>query len=408
MVPNDRDDLKRVTLRAERIVLICIQVAYLGSAVLGALGTYLFFDHYDTSPTLAVLIAILMGVMTYAVLTSFASAAINILPRLGSSNAVVAGAVALFALFAILAISGTSNAVFLAHSEARAIEQQKTLGSAEAAFGAAQATLRQLEQIVPTLATGKQTAAMLKRHEETRGQTGAGRGPVYTEILVQESRLAGAEDGIREVVKNADAKVRAGQQILESLRTSLSDPELTRRERQRAMENALTRLSSIVIELRQQVPLASLKATATLLTTPSVPPALSPNAEVRRVQEETFRRIHREFEPIGAALRQAVTDLEDRLPKPVPTYRHLSPTAVVFKHAGELAWVIALGYALDLLPYLGLGLILLAHAQRREDTRPAPENPPAEDNQKRQDDEDDNDRPTPPSRRVSYVAKARR
>ncbi|BBK29659.1 hypothetical protein EDC65_0054 [Stella humosa] len=362
---DHRNDLKDETSSVTRFVRFCILLAHLGSAILSGASAWLFFDHQETGGAVAFVVALLIGVMTYAALASFSAAAVRILPRLGQENAALAGAIAGGGLVAILAVSGTSNATFLAHAEARALERQSVLAAAEAAFASVQTALRQLEQVLPILATGKETAARLKDHEERRGQTGAGRGPVYREMLVQESRLAGAEEGVREVVKAADGKVRAGQQTLESLRAALSDPEMGERDRVRAVENALTRLASVVIELRQQLPIASLKATANMLAAPVVAAGYSTVPETRRVQDETMRRLHREFEPIGIALRQAVTDLEDRQPKPVPTYRHLSPTAVVFRHAGELAWIIALGYALDLLPYLAVGLILLAHAQGR-------------------------------------------
>lgn len=365
---DHRNDLKDETSSVTRFVRFCILLAHLGSAILSGASAWLFFDHQETGGAVAFVVALLIGVMTYAALASFSAAAVRILPRLGQENAALAGAIAGGGLVAILAVSGTSNATFLAHAEARALERQSVLAAAEAAFASVQTALRQLEQVLPILATGKETAARLKDHEERRGQTGAGRGPVYREMLVQESRLAGAEDGVREVVKAADGKVRAGQQTLESLRAALSDPEMGERDRVRAVENALTRLASVVIELRQQLPIASLKATANMLAAPVVAAGYSTVPETRRVQDETMRRLHREFEPIGIALRQAVTDLEDRQPKAVPTYRHLSPTAVVFRHAGELAWIIALGYALDLLPYLAVGLILLAHAQGRGGT----------------------------------------
>ncbi|BBK42786.1 hypothetical protein STVA_28060 [Allostella vacuolata] len=365
---DHRNDLKDETSSVTRFVRFCILLAHLGSAILSGASAWLFFDHQETGGAVAFVVALLIGVMTYAALASFSAAAVRILPRLGQENAALAGAIAGGGLVAILAVSGTSNATFLAHAEARALERQSVLTAAEAAFASVQTALRQLEQVLPILATGKETAARLKDHEERRGQTGAGRGPVYREMLVQESRLAGAEDGVREVVKAADGKVRAGQQTLESLRAALSDPEMGERDRVRAVENALTRLASVVIELRQQLPIASLKATANMLAAPVVAAGYSTVPETRRVQDETMRRLHREFEPIGIALRQAVTDLEDRQPRAVPTYRHLSPTAVVFRHAGELAWIIALGYALDLLPYLAVGLILLAHAQGRGGT----------------------------------------
>ena len=98
----------------------------------------------------------------------------------------------------------------------------------------------------------------------------------------------------------------------------------------------------------------------------------STSRQKRQIQSDAILRMHKEFKPIGIFLSEAVTELTERLPGEVPTYRHMSPTAVVFAHAGELFWVLAVGYALDILPYMAIGLILLAHKQIESDDRPQP------------------------------------
>ena len=169
---------------------------------------------------------------------------------------------AIFALVVVLTISGTSNGTYLGYHEGLFLEREKVTSRAEAAFSSAQNSIRKLEQILPIIRTGKETAKRLKEFEVDAGSTGAGKGPIYQELLIQESRLLGTEKGIENVIGNAEQKIRSGRKILASIREAQKDFSLSRAERHGVLENGLSRLRSIVIELRQQMPISSLNAAA--------------------------------------------------------------------------------------------------------------------------------------------------
>lgn len=335
----------------------------LGSAAFAGGATYLHVAEQSENWIVPLVVAALVAMMTVGAMAAFTSALIRLLPRFDAKRQPAAGVLTLAAFLAIVAISGTSNAIFLAHPHAQAIEDNAAIERGETAFAGAQKAQRQLEQIAPLLAAGQETAQQLQAIEENGGSTGAGTGPIYAELVTQESRLKGAGHGIATAKAAAATKIETGKKIIADMRAAIGDESLTRKDRRRALENGLTRLSSIVIELRQQMPLASLEAVASMLQTPITLPNWSGDADIRRRQEEAVVRLHEEFAPIGSAIADAVRELEERAPADVPAYRHMSPAATVFAHAGDLAWLIGIGYSLDILPYLAIGLLLLAHRQ---------------------------------------------
>lgn len=357
-------------------VSLCLNI---GSGILTGCCTYLYLSEQSDAFVTALISSVLVGTMTTLALIAFTTTAVRILPQLNSDYQLPGLAMAAAALIAVLAISGTSNGTFLAFQEASSIERERLVSGAEDAFDQAQTSVRTLEQLLPILQTGRETAGRLKDYEVETGTTGAGKGPIYQELLIQETRLQGAENSVRDAAEDAEHKIRSGLQTLASIREAQKDGALSRAERLHLLENGLARLSSIVIELRQQMPLSSLGATADQLRERITLGQYSANPATRRAQEFAVERLHREFEPIGISLAAAVSDLSEVLPGDVPAYRHTSPTALVFAHAGALFWVLAVGYALDILPYLAIGLILLAHRQldgppaQPPRERPAPE-----------------------------------
>ena len=345
---------------------------HIGSGILTGGSIYLYLSDQSDNFVKALMLSVLVALMTIGALVTFTSAAVKILPRLAARFQMISIMMALFALIIVLTISGTSNGTFLGYHEAISLERERVISKAEAAFASAQNSVRELEQILPIIRTGKETAKRLKEFEVDDGSTGAGKGPIYQELLIQETRLSGTEKGIQNVIGNAEQKIRSGRKILASIREAQKDFSLSNAERRRILENGLSRLGSIVIELRQQMPISSLNGAAEMLRTPITLSNYSTDRQKRQIQEDSILRMHKEFQPIGISLSEAVIELTERLPGEVPTYRHMSPTAVVFAHASELFWVLAVGYALDILPYMAIGLILLAHKQLDHDERQSP------------------------------------
>jgi hypothetical protein len=129
-------------------------------------------------------------------------------------------------------------------------------------------------------------------------------------------------------------------------------------------------VGSHVIAIRQALPIAALHAAADMLRKPITLATWSSNPRVRRMQEEEVARLHKEFEPIGLALQVATDALAEGLPEDAPAAEPQSPFALG-QLDGDLWWIAGLGYAVDSLGYLALGLVLVAHAQlrRREERR---------------------------------------
>ena len=374
LYPNDRPheheaDLKSATAKVETLVYVVALTMNICSAFLTGGCTFLYLDGQNAGLPTTLFLSGLIGLMTMGALITFSTAAVRLLPRLKPRFQLISVPIAALALIAFLIISGTSNATFLAHREARELDYEQHLAAAEKAFAGAQNSLRQLEQILPILITGRKSAAALKDHELRAGASGSGEGPIYVELMMQETRFKGAEDGISRVIEAAGPKIRKGRKVLERIREAKKDASLSRAEKERVLENGLGRINSIVIELRQQMPIASLLAVANMLQSAITLTSNAKEPGKRKIQRDTVRRLSREFKPIGISLAEAVTDLRDRLPEDVPAYKRRSPTAVVFAHAGSLAWMIGVGYALDILPYLAISLVLLARRQIETDER---------------------------------------
>lgn len=369
---NDHKNLEDEVGKVQSITFAVAIMMHIGSGILTGGSIYLYLSDQSDNFVKALMLSILVALMTIGALVTFTSAAVKILPHLAARFQMISIAMALFALIIVLTISGTSNGTFLGYHEAIFLEREQVISKGEAAFSTAQNSIRKLEQMLPIIRTGKETAKRLKEFEVDDGSTGAGKGPIYQELLIQETRLSGTEKGIESVIGNAEQKIRSGRKILASVRKTQKNYSLSRAERRRILENGLSRLGSIVIELRQQMPISSLNGAAEMLRTPITLSNYSTDRQKRQIQEDAILRMHKEFQPIGISLSDAVTELSERLPGEVPTYRHMSPTAVVFAHASELFWVLAVGYALDILPYMAIGLILLAHKQLDYDAQHAP------------------------------------
>lgn len=367
MHDRNTSNLRNAADGVRRVVAVIAYILHAGSAIFTGGATYLHLSEQGDNFFAALAIAALIGIMTLGVLIALTRSIISILPFLAPKYQMIGAVIAALGLGGMVVLSGTSNAVFLSHGAAERLQDKEAISAGEAAFSKAQNTIRQLEQILPLLATGKETARLLKDIEDRGGVTGSGKGPIYNELVTQENRLGGAEDGIRQVIADAGTKIEAGQATLVAMRAALAKDDVSREERRRLVENGLTRLSTIVIELRQQMPLASLDAVASMLKSPITLPSYSSDPEKRRLQQETIARLHREFQPIGIALADAVRGLSEELPGDVPAYRHLPPTALVFAHYAALFWIISLGYSLDVLPYLALGMLLLAQRQIDEE-----------------------------------------
>ncbi len=368
---HSENDLKSVTASVESIVYFVSLLIHVGSAILTGACTFLYLSDQDTGFAATLLLSILIGGMTMAALAAFTTAAVKILPRLDARYLPASLLMGFCAVFAVGVVSGTSNGTTLGYPEARDLTFEDHRRNGESAFAAAQNNVRALEQILPILQTGRETVRALKAHEKQFGITGSGKGPVYAEMLLQETRLKSMEESLRRFGQTTAQDIRGGQRLLEDLRKSLKDPKLSTDDKRRALENTLTRLASLVIDLRQKMPLTSLKAVANMLRAPVRLSEYSEAEETRRSQEGMAARLHKEMSPIGEALDDALDKLHAQLSEDVPIYRHQSPTSMVFSHAGELFWILAVGYAIDILPYLALGLILLARRQM-DDKREVP------------------------------------
>lgn len=369
---NEKHNFKTEVEHVQKIVYGSAIFMNFGSGIMTGGATYLYLSDQNDNLIEPLMLSLLVGAMTTGALVTFTTAAVKILPRLDTKFQMISTSMAVFALALVLTVSGTSNGTLLGYNKAISLEYEKVISQAETAFSSGQSAMRKLEQILPIITAGKETAQRLKDFEVDAGSTGAGKGPIYQELLIQESRLSGIEKGLQKVIGDAEQKIRSGRKILARVREAQKDTSLSSAEQRRILENGLSKLRSIVIELRQQMPISSLSAAAEMLHTPITLSSYSTIKQKRQIQSDAVLRMHKEFKPIGVSLLEAVTDLTERLPGEVPTYRHMSPTSVVFAHAGELFWVLAVGYALDILPYMAIGLILLARKQLDHEERRAP------------------------------------
>lgn len=355
--------LARLVATVERASVVASQIGQFGAGIMAGFATGLHLSAENVPIQQVILFSVLTGIMTFAALFAFTLSVVKLFPRLrggiqAAAGAAVVGGIATFAM-----ISGTSNATVLGQPEAMALTIQSYLTGGEAGFQDAQRDVAQVSQLVPIIKAGRDVASAMKVYEEVSGETGAGQGPIYAELVAQETRLAALESDLNALVAKIEPQVRAGQAVLERLRESLNDPEMDAQHRQRALENGLMRLSTISIAMREQIPFTSLRAIADMLTSPISLPAYSADPVLRRIQEDTVARLQSEFAPIGAALHGAVTDMEEETVIPVPVFERMSPTEMVFRNAEKLWFVIGVGYALDILPFLSVGIILLAHRQ---------------------------------------------
>lgn len=334
-----------------------------GSGLLAGATTWLYLSTQSDSTLFCLFFSTLVAGMTMGALFSFTAATVRLFPRLTGKRQALGAAAVVSGLIIFSVVSGTSNATFLAYGEAKTLSNQQFLAEAENGFQDAQKDAAQFAQIGSIVGAGRDVAAAMRKHEEQDGQTGSGRGPIYAELLSQATRLQAVDSDIAKYVADSQSAIRAGQNALEHIRAASKDPELDDDQRQRALENGLTRLATIVIQLRQDMPLASLRGMADMLTSPISLPSYSDDPATRSIQDETVSRLQSEFEPIGEALRAAVIDMEENPVEPVPVYIRQSPTAMVFAHAADLWFIIGVGYALDLLPFLAVTLIMLARKQ---------------------------------------------
>lgn len=368
---SDTRELARVLAGVERGVHIGSGIAQTGSGFMAAGAAHLHMVEQKASFLSSVSVPAIVGIMTTAVLFSFTAAALKLVPRVKEGFQAAAIAATLVGVGAFTAVSGTSNATFLGYSEAKSLEAEAYLTQAEEGFHDAQDNATSMSQILPILAMGRDVIASQQSQEDKAGETGTGQGPIFNEMMSQHTRLTRGEADVRALVEQIQPLIRQGQEVLERLRVVMKDGKASEDDKQRALQNALTRLSSIATEIRKKVPVASLRALAKQLRAPVTLQRYSSDAKTREIQEESARRLQAQFEPIGAALDSAVTEIEDRTDVPVPVYKKKSPAQLVFSHIDELWFIVGVGYALDLLPFAAVALILIAHRQLGRTSSPA-------------------------------------
>lgn len=364
-LPGDAE-LRAETVKVERNVHTIANLMQLGSGLMAGVATYLHMSADKAPWFMSISVSTLTAAMTTGGLLAFTAAVIRIFPKLRGGVQAAAAVAALGGIAAFSVVSGTSNATVLGYAEAKALTDQQYLSDAEEGFQDAQQDAAQIAQIIPILTSGRDVAGAMTSHEENSGESGSGRGPIYAELVSQETRLAALEGDLKKLVADTQPLIRSGQSTLERIRESLKNPKMDEDHRQAALENGLMRLSSIAIGLRQQMPFASMHGIADMLSSPIGLQTYSTDPDKRRIQEETVQRLQSEFEPIGNALRNAVTAMEEETQLAVPVYQRRSPTQMVFAHAEELWFIIGVGYALDILPFLSVALILLARRQLGE------------------------------------------
>lgn len=353
--------------RAEKLFHALSILSQIGSGFMAFGATYLHLDPDGTSWASALPIAALVGAMTLFALLGFTAATINILPRLRDEYQAKGVAAVVIGMICFTLISGTANSTLLAHHEAQELDAAQYVTEISSAFQDAHESASQIAQLLPTLAAGREVAGTMRRQEEKAGSTGTGQGPVYAALISHQTRLMAAENELTALLADVQPLVRQGQDILERLRATMKDRDASEEDKQRALENAIDRLSAVSTDIRKKIPLASLRALAAQLRKPLSLPRYAADPDVRRAQEEEARAIQAEFEPIGTAIDLAVTDIEDRTTRVMPAYERRSPTLLVFRHADDLWFMIGVGYALDGLCFLSVALILIAHRQVRSD-----------------------------------------
>jgi hypothetical protein len=360
--PETRPTLEETTIRLERNVHAVALGVQFGSSIFAGGAAWTYMTAGDSHLLVSVGTAALVGGMTFGALLSFTNASVKLLPRLLGTNRLIGGAAVVAGLAFFACASGTATATLLGHGEAKAIQQQQYLVGAEEAFREAQQLVAELGQMSPLLASAQSVSGTMRSYEETRGENGTGQGPIYAAILSQETRIETVKRELDRFVINAASDIRSGEAAMDRIREAIKNPELTEAERERNLENGLTRLGTITIALREEMPLTSLRGISEQLMTPP-PLAFSSDPARRRVQEDAIARIQGELEPVATAMADAVAELEERSPARVPIAERKSPTALVFEHAEQLWFILMMAYSLDVLPFLAVGLILLAHSQ---------------------------------------------
>ena len=360
---DSANSLEHATSTTERTVHLFSFLLQAASGILAGVAIYEYLSLQDMNAVLAVVLSVLVGGMTFGALVSFTAATIKLLPRLRGELQLAGSACVIVGLLTFSAVSGTSNVTVLGYQAASMLDIQDELAEGQTAFQSVQTLSTKLGQILPMLRAGHEVAAKLRAHEETDGETGGGRGPIFSEIQSQETRLQTVQQDVAAYLSEAQSLTIDGQDTLDHIRASLKDDKLTPGQKKRALENGLTHLSTISIQLQQAMPLSSLRGVADMLTSPVTLTSYSDDPDKRRIQEQTLASLRSEFTPIGTALRKAIADIEEAGTPSVPVHTDKSPTAVVFAHASELWAVIGIAYSLDILPFLAVGIIMLACRQ---------------------------------------------
>lgn len=222
--------------------------------------------------------------------------------------------------------------------------------------------------IVITGEAGKLDATA--RFESTGGLSGAAAQGVLADAIRKDAErlravqaeIAGTRERIADEISRIDAAT-------DKMRSALADRTMTLADRRTRMQRHGDEARSAVIAVAALTPVAPLQALADQLMGPQIEPRWSARPEIRKSQEEGFRKLKSELKRLGKLLAHQASDLALSVKVPVPIYDPETPSVLVVKHAAALTSIFAFAIALDTLPLVlfGVACVLYDAARRRNE-----------------------------------------
>jgi hypothetical protein len=244
-------------------------------------------------------------------------------------------------------------------------------------------TVEQIDAVVTSDAAQLEAAA---RFEASGGLSGAPSQGVLAEAIRSTAQgLRGTQKeiaGTRERIGDEVARIDGAT---DKMRAALADRSVSLAERRTRMQRHGDEARSAAISIAALTPVAGLQALADRLTGPQLEPRWSQTPEIRKNQEEGFRKLKEELRGFGKVLARHTGDLAQSLRVTVPVYDPVPTSILVLKHAAALTSVFAFAFALDLLPLVlfAVACVMFDAARQREEGTALPpialtQGPPAD------------------------------
>ncbi len=226
------------------------------------------------------------------------------------------------------------------------------------------------EQVDAIISSGASQLDAAARFENAGGLSGAPSQGVLAEAIRSHAQALRATQkdigGTRERTADEIARI---DMATDKMRTALADRSMALTERRTRMQRHGDEARSAAIAVAALTPVAPLQALADRLMGPQLEPRWSQNPEIRKSQEEGFRKLKDELKRLGKSLARHTSDLAQGLKVNVPVYNPQPSSVLVLAHAGALTGIFAFAAALDLLPLtiFGLACVMYDAARRRNE-----------------------------------------